>query len=366
MPNGDLVESIWVEMIDDYQGNADKYEVREKQYGAHKAMLDDTSLIPSGGGIISETNRSTIEEAGYSTNGTSIPVMNNDTYTINATSFNTCIASQEGNDSALLDVTYNTISTEFFIPVTKGLYNYVTTRDYMMKSMNNLSRDLNVYINSLALQALIDARGQDQTDLLNYFIDSGDDSFSVANADKDSIMLNIRTLYNNNDFDGGYRLVGNPVYHRDATYPQFAQGTGNAVNTNYQYSGSPSPNVMDGIFGLGDDFAMYSDNQLTNIAGAQSSAFVFPEGSTAIVDSVDKRFTSELSNELINARLDETIIPGVVGGYNWGMRVTDACTNGIDGISMQWETKLAFITPYNSDQANTFGAINRFEIQESV
>lgn len=119
---------------------------------------------------------------------------------------------------------------------------------------------------------------------------------------------------------------------------------------------------MDGIFGMGEDFAFYSDNQIANIVGAKSTAFVFPEGNTAIINSVDDRFTNEFSRELINARLSETIFPGVMGGYTWGLRVTDACTNGIDGLSWQWETKLSFVTPYNSDPATNFSAINRFEI----
>lgn len=362
MPNGDLLLTEWLTLIDDYQGKLDKNEVREKQYGAHKAMIDDTAMIPSGGGIISESERQMIERGGYSTNGVQLPVMVGDNYTINATSFTDCVASQEGNDSALYTVTYNTISTELFIPVNKADYNYVTPVDYFRKSINNLARDLNVYNNSLAINALQAGRGQDQTNLIGYFTDSGDNSFSIADAIKDESMLNIRTLYNDEDFQGGYRLVGQPVWHRDATYPQFAQGTGNAVNTNYQYSGTPSPNVMDGIFGMGEDFAFYSDNQIANIVGAKSTAFVFPEGNTAIINSVDDRFTNEFSRELINARLSETIFPGVMGGYTWGLRVTDACTNGIDGLSWQWETKLSFVTPYNSDPATNFSAINRFEI----
>lgn len=123
MPNGDLLLTEWLTLIDDYQGKLDKNEVREKQYGAHKAMIDDTAMIPSGGGIISESERQMIERGGYSTNGVQLPVMVGDNYTINATSFTDCVASQEGNDSALYTVTYNTISTELFIPVNKADYN---------------------------------------------------------------------------------------------------------------------------------------------------------------------------------------------------------------------------------------------------
>lgn len=367
MPTGDLSATLWEKLVDDYQGKADKYETRESQYGCHKAMIDDTSLIDSNEGIIAPSERALIQKAGYSSNGVAIPVMDNGTYTISASSFSTCTATQEGNDSAELAVTYSTISTEFFMPVNKGNYNYVTPEDYFTKSVKNLGRDINVYINSLSFAALTAARGQYQGETLGgYFTDSTDDSFSVTDATKDTLMLNLRTLYNTEDYTGNFRIIGNPLFYRDAVYPQFAQGTGNATNTNYQFGGSPAPNVSDGAFGLGMDFAFYSDNAITNIASHASTAFVAPVGSTAIVNSVSDDFTNMVARDLKTVTRTETIFPDVMGNYNWGMRVSEACTDGVDGISYQWETKLAFITPYQSAPTTVFAPINRFEIANPV
>jgi len=373
MPN--IGATTLVKLITEYNQNLDKYEQRTPKVGTLDAFRKDTAMIGGGSGIISSQERANIEMSGYAPNGTAIPVIDNQDITIATTGSTTCEATTEAGDTALVDITYNTLSFDLRIPVGDYEYNYVGLESALARAIKARRDAVMLALNQLCLTQLEADKNQIiAPHTLGYWADGGS-VFQVGAANQDDYFNYLRMAFASMNFEGPFRYIGNPAAYAQIVNKQFAQGTGNSVNTQYQFTGDPS---IDGELSntnvLGADFDWNLDNQLVNGAGINNTAFCFPTGSTALLSSVDKGIypeTGEIERG-IAGKYSTVTLPGLAD-MKFGLRLQTECEDGartqISGGPLagpvdkwQFESRFAVITPYNSDPLTREGSINKFEV----
>ena len=370
---GNISATTLLKYIDTYNENLGKYEQRTPKVGTLDAFRKDTLMIGGGSGIISSTERDGIAMNGYSPNGMAIPVIDYQGITISTTGSTTCEATTETGDTALVDVTYSTLSFDLKIAVGDYENNYVGLDSALARALKARKDAVLLALNSLCLARLeADKNIVITPNTLGYWSDGGG-SFQVAGADQDNYFNNLRMAMAKMNFEGPWRYIGNPEAYAQIVNSQFAQGTGNSVNTNYQFTGDPIIDLQNTNV-LGADFDWNLDNQLVNGAGVNNTGFAIPTGSLAIISSVDKGIYP-MSGSKMHGNAGEyttTTLPGLEG-FEFGLRLVTNCVDGartqISGgplagpVDMwQFETRIATVTPYNSDTATREGAINKFEV----
>ena len=353
--------------IVDYNGKLDGQESRMTRHGGLNLHLADTKMIPTGLGVVGASEADIIKDGGYNPNGVGIAVQNVDNITVSTDGITTCAAGTDVNDTALVDVTYTTISFDMAIPEEQWNYNYVTREQAMSKGLFERTRGVVNRLEDLSILNLEGARNQVQSETMGgFFTDSTDDSYTYSDANKADFYNYAGSLFQKFDTNQDqYRVLANAVHYPAVVNPAFAQGTGNAVNTQYQFTGAPSVQINEFGFPLGNAWDFYNSNRLSNsgsVAGALDTTYISPIGSTGIFSSVDKRFTTAVPDGVPNVVTKfVTSLPGLDPSLQFGVRVTQACTDGKDVYSFQFEGKFAFMAKYNSDPTNNVGLINRFE-----
>lgn len=353
--------------IVDYNGKLDGQESRMTRHGGLNLHLADTKMVATGSGVVGQAEADKIKEGGYNHNGVGIAVQNVDNITVATTGLTTCAASSDPNDTALVDVTYSTISFDMAIPEDQWNFNYVSREQAMSKALFERTRGVVNRLEDLAILNLEGARNQVQTETMGgFFTDSADDSYTYADANKADFYNYAGALFQKFDTNQDqYRVLANAVHYPAVVNPAFAQGTGNSVNTQYQFGTGPSVQINEFGFPLGSAWDFYNSNRLSDsgsVAGAKDTTYISPIGSTGIFSSVDPRFTIPTPDGVPNVVTKfVTSLPGLDPSLQFGVRVTQSCTGGKDIYSFQFEGKFAFMAKYNSDPANNVGLINRFE-----
>lgn len=370
---GNITATTLLKYIDTYNENLGKYEQRTPKVGTLDAFRKDTLMIGGGSGIISSSERDSISRNGYSPNGMAIPVIDYQGITISTSGSTTCEATTGTGDTALVDVTYSTLSFDLQIPVGEYENNYVGLDSALARALKARKDAVLLALNSLCLARLeADKNIVIAPNLLGYWADGGG-SFQVAAANQDEYFNYLRMTMAKMNFEGPWRYIGNPEAYAQIVNKQFAQGSGNSVNTNYQFTGDPIIDLQQTNV-LGADFDWNLDNQLVNGAGVNNTGFAIPTGSLAIISSVDKGIYP-MSGSAMRGNAGEyttTTLPGLEG-FEFGLRLVTNCVDGartqISGgplagpVDMwQFETRIATVTPYNSDTATKEGAINKFEV----
>jgi len=179
----DITPTLIQKIITEYQaGTNDKYELRDPNAGALNAFLDDTDMISSNRGIITSQERMNIMEAGYSPNGTGIPVIKKKNVIVNNTGTTTCEANQEAADTDLADVTYSTLAFDLKIPIGDYDYNYVGLNSALATELIAASIAVTDALDTLVVTAL--EAGKNQViapNTLGYWT-AGTDVFQIAEA----------------------------------------------------------------------------------------------------------------------------------------------------------------------------------------
>ena len=363
----------YLKFINDYNENLSKYEQRTPKVGALNAFYKDTLMIPGGSGIITSEDLQGISKNGYSPNGMAIAVTDYQGITIQTTPVVTCEATTPTGDTALVDVSYSNISFDLKIEVGQYANDYVSLDSAFAKALKARKDAVLLSLNSLCLARLeADKNIVIAPNTLAYWADGGG-SFQVGAADQDDYFNNLRMAMAKMNYEGPWRYIGNPEVYAQIVNKQFAQGTGNAVNTNYQFTGDPIINLQNTNV-LGADFDWNLDNQLVNGAGVNNTGFAIPTGSLAIISSVDNG-VYPMSGTTDRGKAGEystATLPGLEG-IDFGLRfVSDCVDDGRTQISggpeagpvdmWQFKTRIATVTPYNSDTATREGAINKFEV----
>lgn len=359
--------------IDTYNENLGKYEHRRPKVGSLDAFIKDTQMISGGGGILSRKERDAIAMSGYKPNGIAIPVINYQDVTIATTGSTTCEATTGAGDTALVNITYNTLSFDLMIPVGEYENNYVGLDSALARALKARVEKVLLALNALCLAKL---EAQKNTVIapnsLGYWTDGGG-VFQTTSSEKNEFFNYLRMSMASMDFEGPWRFIGNASTYAQIVNPQFAQGTGNAVNTNYQFSGNPTIDLAKTNV-LGADFDWNLDNQLVNGVGVNATGFAIPTGSLAIIGSVDNGIYPT-SGAIMRGNAGEystVALPGLEG-LEFGLRLVTNCVDGartqISGgplagpVDMwQFEARFATVTPYNSAPLTKEGAINKFEV----
>ena len=371
----DVAATYLQKMIGRYQeDNLDKFLRLESQYGSMMAFADDTRLIDSGMGIVSGEERDKISDGGYSQNGVAIPVIQNDVITLTNNGTTTCLAQTGGGDTALVDITYNTLSFDLLLDITQMDWNYVGWDSYLGKQLQHRFIAARTALNAACLAALETNKNKQQTteNLLGFFVDSTTDEFNTTQANKDQQWNFKRALMDVINLEGfkPFRNIGNTKDYSWNVYPTFNQGAGNNTNTSWQF----------GEFGLngenfsnGNDTLFYQDNAITDAAGIQGTSFMVPTGSLALISSTDIAYYEDQSkrsrvNDLANTEIFTTELPGFPAGFEFGVKHKMACNEPGGGAlareqeSWQFETKYAIVTPYVEDIATENTVIQKHQV----
>ena len=361
--------TAYLKLIADYNANLDKYEQRRPKTGSLTAFLDDTQLIGGGVGIIAQDEYNRVARAGFSPNGTAIPVIDFQGISVTQGGLTTCTASTVAGDTALVDVSYQKISFDLKMPKKTGDedFNYVKLGSSMQRALMARRDAVLNYLNQLCLTQLESEKNLVLTDALLGFWSDGGGAFEVATAKQNDFFNYLRMSMAQMNFEGNYKFIGNASAFASLVNPQFAQGTGNSVNLGYNFGRETAP--IQGTNVMGADFSWYLDTQLVNEVGVLATGFAVPTGSLAIISSPDRElFPQSGVGRAGNNELSTVSLPGLEG-IDFGLKyVSDCEANGRDGgliglyDSWQFETSIALITPYNSDPALRAGAINKYQV----
>jgi len=359
--------------IESYQSRLDKNEIRRPKTGAIDLCLDDNGLIDQGLGIVTPEERDNIKSSGYNTtNPPKIAVIDQKDYTISTSQTTTCVGTQESNDSALVSVTYLDFSMDLTMPDNLLDYNYVegspisvNNSAYLTKALQNLGRDFNNALDTAIITRLNNDRNQIiAPNLIQPFVDSTRQSFEAPAASKETQFNAMFGTFDKMNFMPGRMLV-NP---ETATVIRnsIAQGNGNAVNTAYQFedrTNRPAITESNGIV----DLMYYNSNNLVNdtLNSVTETYFVIPEGNLALLSSTNG-YERNLDGQVRGTtEYGTTTLPWIDEQIEFNYRFDTRCldsANGYPFLSWVFNTKIAVITPYNSDPATLAGAINKYEI----
>lgn len=348
-------------IIENYTAQGlDKYETRLSTEGTLDCFGYDTTLIDRGAGIITSKEKSNIEDTGYATNLPKIAVINRKDVTVTLGGITTCDAVETPADTALYSVVPVDISTDLQVPLDEYDYNHVDFGSAWAREMMSRVKSIKSALNVAGLAALDAARNQQQTpdNLMSFFVDSLTNEFNVPTADKGLMYSHIPNQMEIMAYQGPFNVIGNPSHFAKTLGPQMAQGTGNATNQQWQQTGEPIVPVQN--TSPFEPLRYFKDANLANNVGVLETSYVIPEGSLALVNSVN---TPKYSRTLKSGtELGITSLPGLDPSYQFGFRAKDECVAGNDISHLQMEARFFFIVPYNSNIAAYNSPINKYQV----
>ncbi len=347
------------------QEGMDKYLRLESTYGSTQAFVEDTSMIPSGQGIIKGEDADNIAKSGYMDNGPKINIIKKDTITIGTSGTTTCFATTPAGDSVQMGVTYNTLDFDLVIPLNAADYNYVGWDDNLGVALQERMIAAREAINAACLAKLESDKNQIQTgNLLDFFLDSGANEFDIPLAQKDDMFNYMRALFTRLKLNKTKRHVGNEIDYASNVYKQFNQGTANSTNTNWQFGQFGFNEIQ----GSASDTIWYQDTSIADGVSVRGTSYEIPVGSLASVNAIDHEYYEDArKREAIlkggEGEVFATELPGFPPGFKWGVKRKINCVDGRENESWQFECKFALMSPYVEDRATDMGVIQKFQVK---
>jgi hypothetical protein len=306
--------------------NLDKQENRGSGFGLLSlAKRDTTNLIAP---------QTLIDARGTAARVTKVPVLQKITYTPGST--RSCTGATQGTTSALVTVTWVTWTCGFDMIPSQYQNNEIAYVEDFKHKMFHLERKLAVDLEGAIYTKLDTVKSTTftATDAPYPFTAN---VVTIPNAAKSTYLNEIYQSMYADDFNGPFNIVGSPaLMSANAFYNN--QGAGNSVNTMFQFG----------------DFNFDYSNRVTKSSGAESTFFVMPYGSLAILDWIDpdSRFGNRISETNYWTTVDLPIV-----GLKAGLHVQAACADN-SGLSTGLDASLtenfnfsldyALITPYIS------------------
>jgi len=325
-------------------GNLDNYEHRVSRYGAFDAFVSDTpNLLP---------DRAQIEAGRADQNrATKIPVINKVTFTIGST--RTCTAQTKTNVSALVTVTYVTITGGFHMIPAQFRGNELSYQDDFNVKMSSLERDLLAHLDGLAVTKFGTIKSQVFAADGNPY-DFTSDAIVVPAGDEETMFGELEAAFAQDDFYGNVHVVSSPrllalVRHLGA------QGPSNDENLAYQFAG----------------WNFRATNRITPTALSRDTFYAYQQGSLAFLNWND--VDSQMGHKSTSGKeWSEQYLPKV--GLSMGLLYQSDCGDQSTEVGSGFEaslkesflfsTDVAFVSAYNSDAATYASPIYKVELKK--
>jgi len=330
------------------QSDIDKNELRMSQYGAFDRFVQDT-MNPNG--IISTE----LEAAARGANGRTVqvPVIDYDSGVTILNARNVVIGDAE-NTSKIYNVTFATYAFEFTVVPTAFDNNEISVQRDFRRKMNKHIKELLSTLDTTAIAALDSAKTQVAPDLLGLYTFVAD-TVVAPNALYDQIVGDIDPMMESNDFYENKHLIANV-----------------GINARIKKMGEDSTyNLKDKDGQLVGKFLSQS-NRITNGVGHVGTAYSVEDGSLGLLKRFERESLARTQSRT-GHEWDIVSIPGLgfeMGSYYYESVGNFSTVYGAATADMTRALKehygfavdLAFITPYNSDQATIPSAILKIAV----
>lgn len=356
-----LVQSLLNPMLARYTRNLDKYENRGSKYAAWDAFVDDTNSIDS---ILSPEVKQMIENSFGRQGGVQIPVIDNEDVTIG--SVRSCTIGDDENTSQMYTLTFVTYVWGFTMYPNQHEHQLVGYEaDFMAKMKKYMNKLFQTWETACVAQLEADKNQHYTTDITNIYPTLAD-ALRVPQAGKNDMYNQVGVIRDLQDFYPDSTRVIAGSTHRSLVNRYRAQGPGNDENDAFQFD---------------DAFRWYFTNRIQNGAGVQSTAFVVPEGTLAVYNR-NTPVARKRQSSTDGRQWEEVQIPfrGPDGNaMRVGSQYFSTCADaqaalgttlgGITEADLKelfiFDTEICYLTAYNSDRANSFSAIQKYEVLTS-
>lgn len=248
----------------------------------------------------------------------------------------TCVAPDNGVDSALVNLTWVTLTDGFIIVPNFDMSNEIKYDQLLRANMLDMCRRLAAAINTLCEQKLESDKTTIVTDPLNYTVTGG--VVEAAWNDRDYLMGDLGAMQMANGFFGGLNLIGN-AGTLNIVRRLYEQGTYNDRNKSWQYADKS-------LFVTG----------LTNAASQYATFFAVPDGQVAILSRVSRpEYRGDNVNEHSWGTTELPFMRGITFGTHFYRTVGDMSqlTGNADQVCdyadhYQFSVDIALLTAYNS------------------
>ena len=348
-----LVVTLMQDLRSKYTDKFDKYELKESRYGALRFFQDEAANRP----ILDEETVNNIRQS--FNREVVVPVLDFESVTVSASYVRTCAIVDSENTSSLVTLTFTTYGWGFSMtPSMYGENNISYQRDFTRKMDKYLIEYASVLDTACVAQMETD-KNILWTNVAPAFYAQTASALQVPQAEKNDVFNQIDSIMATMDFYDNNHIVGStslmPMVRR-----QQAQGESNSVNEEFQF------NLLGG-------YRFWPTNRIANGAGVEATFYSVNAGSTGIWnrndpdsrmgDSIGGDFKQwkEVGMPLVNQTMgsfyqqDCADRSGIAGAASTGL--TRARVEGFE-----FSTDVVTLTTYNSDPANIYGPVVKYEI----
>lgn len=348
-----LVETYLQDIRAMFPSNLDRDEWRFTRYGLLTAAKEQTAHPMS---IVSAD----LKEKALISEGRKleVPVVNMGNLTI--TNQRTCTIGEYENESALVEVTWATLVTEFSMMKAQHHKNEITYLQDFQKKMMLVENAM-----ALAIENAIYTKLDTDKSIVygSTLVGAGLKYELVANtlqvklADQEYFFNDVDVIMNQDNFWSPDWLVLGSTPLMSPVRHYLNQSSGNDETLDYQFG----------------PYAFRFSNQLVDGAGKKATGFIMPYGSIGLLSRVN--IDAKMGNKASDGTTWETaFLPTLgmeVGVMHKSNCADKSSTPGLEHLEatmiekFQFSLDFALLTPYNSDSATKASGIKKFEFINS-
>lgn len=333
-----------------YPSETDRQELRQQEYGYINMSAASTPFL------VNQINRGIIENS-WGAPATQIPVFSKNVGTATASTL-TCTFPDEDGNATLMNVTFISAHAGFrIIPRMTDQSDIVSEAQDFMRLYSDKEEALADFLEAAIYTALDTAAASTSN---SGFIGAGTkygalvgDAIQVSQVQSEFFFNDAKSIFQADNFRrNGLQVIGDAQL--PSTVNQYVnQGAGNGTNSAFQFNG----------------YSFQYSNSTVTTAGAQSTGFIMPQGSVAIISKVSPDAANNRSSQASGIRWTSEQ-SALLGGLDIELMVTDECadvsaeTGNADDTNAlvkkyQMGLNVAIVTPYNT---GTNGGIKKFDI----
>ncbi len=335
----------------EYTNRFDKNELRPSRTGALNLFLADSQSNPI---FDPETIANITRSYG---NQVEVPVLDAQSVTVASPYTRTCALVDDENQSAIITLTFQTFGWAFTVTPATHYNNDIKLQQDFNRKFEKYRIEFENLLDSQCVAQLETDKNQFFTDI-NEYANVGD-ALQIPAAEQLDFYNVLESIMNKMDFYGNINLVVS-TNHVPFVRRAQNQGDGNAVNESFQF----------GLRG----YDWYPTNRNVPGVGVDSVGYAIEAGSLHIQNRNDAD-TSVGYSALGGGKVwDTEMIPTGAGMMEMGTFYQEDCADrsGIAGAAsagntrslvrgFEFSTDVIFATVYNSDLANRYNPILKFE-----
>lgn len=345
-----LLNTLMQELRSQYSDRFDKNEERGSRYGALRYFQEQAANRPI---FDQETLNNIVRSYG---NTVEVPVLDAQAVTVSTPYTRTCAVVDSENDSAIVALTFASYGWGFSLTPATNYNNLVRMQEDFNRKMEKYLNQFSADIDDLCITELENSKNQFWTDVAPDFYAEVGDALQVPQSEKNDFYNQLESIMNVMDFYDTITIVA-ATKHMPLVRRLDNQGSSNATNEGFQldlrsYRWSPT-------------------NRVTNGAGVESTGYAIENGSVFIGNRNDADTT--MGFDMGHKIWDTEFVPQIE--MEMGTFFQEDCSDAsaLGGAATagntrsykqgyEFSTDIVTATTYNSDPANRYNPITKFEI----